>query len=90
MLVLTRKVGESLIIGDNIEIKIVDVNSRSVKIAIDAPKDVHVYRKEIYEAIKQENIEAKGIENIISLVDFMKKTKNLDPKETEPEDKGKD
>ncbi len=73
MLVLTRKVGESLIIGDDIEIKIVEVNQKSVKVGIDAPKSISVYRKEIYEAIKQENIEATAQENIVSLLDYMKK-----------------
>ncbi|MCX8083866.1 MAG: carbon storage regulator CsrA [Calditerrivibrio sp.] len=73
MLVLTRKIGESLIIGDDIEIKIVDVNVKSVKIGIEAPKSVTVYRKEIYEAIKQENIQATDQENIVSLVDYIKK-----------------
>lgn len=73
MLVLTRKVGESLIIGDDIEIKIVEVNQKSVKVGIDAPKSITVYRKEIYEAIKQENIEATAQENIVSLLDYMKK-----------------
>ncbi|MGC8768464.1 carbon storage regulator CsrA [Calditerrivibrio sp.] len=75
MLVLTRKIGESLIIGDDIEIKIVDVNQKSVKIGIEAPKSVSVYRKEIYEAIKQENIEATAQENIVSLIDYLKKNK---------------
>ena len=75
MLVLTRKIGESLIIGDDIEIKIVDVNQKSVKIGIEAPKSVSVYRKETYEAIKQENIEATAQENIVSLIDYLKKNK---------------
>lgn len=73
MLVLTRKVGESLIIGDDIEIKIVEVNQKSVKVGIEAPKSITVYRKEIYEAIKQENIEATAQENIVSLLDYIKK-----------------
>jgi carbon storage regulator len=72
MLVLTRKVGESLIIGDDIEVKIVEVNQKAVKIGIEAPKSVSVYRKEIYEAIKKENIDATMQENIVSLVDYMK------------------
>jgi carbon storage regulator len=76
MLVLTRKIGESIIIGDDIEIKIVDATGRAVKVGIEAPKDVSIYRKEVYEAVKKENLEAQSKENILSLVDFVKKSKN--------------
>jgi len=73
MLVLSRKINESIIIGDEIEVKIVDVSGRSVKLGINAPKQVVVHRKEVYEAIKNENMEAvKKDENLISLVDFFK------------------
>ena len=58
MLVLTRKIDESIIIGDNIEVKVVEVSGRSVKLGIDAPRDLSVHRKEVYEAILRENIEA--------------------------------
>lgn len=58
MLVLTRKVEESIIIGDSIEIKILSISGKSVKIGVVAPKDIPVYRKEVYEAIKRENFEA--------------------------------
>lgn len=76
MLVLTRKIGESLIIGDDIEVKVVESNGKSVKLAIEAPKDIPVYRKEIYEAIKRENMQAKEQENILSLIDYVKKMKS--------------
>jgi carbon storage regulator len=55
MLVLTRKLGESIRIGDNIILKIVDLDSRHVKIGIDAPKSISVNREEIYERIQNEN-----------------------------------
>lgn len=58
MLVITRKKGESLLIGDDIEIKIVKVEDGSVKIGIEAPKDKVILRKEVYENVKQENSEA--------------------------------
>ncbi|WP_042275384.1 carbon storage regulator CsrA [[Clostridium] dakarense] len=58
MLVVTRKKGESILIGDDIEIKIVKVEDGSVKIAIDAPKDKVILRKEIYDNVKKENSEA--------------------------------
>lgn len=58
MLVITRKKGESLLIGDDIEIKIVKVEDGSVKIAIDAPKEQTILRKEVYEKVKSENSKA--------------------------------
>ncbi|QAR32243.1 carbon storage regulator [Geovibrio thiophilus] len=72
MLVLSRKTNESIIIGENIEIRIVEVAGKSVKLGIDAPRDVSVHRKEIFEAIKEENIQAATKENLVSLVDFFK------------------
>lgn len=58
MLVITRKKDESLLIGDDIEIKIVRVEDGSVKLAISAPKDVSILRKEVFERVKEENKEA--------------------------------
>lgn len=58
MLVLSRRINESIIIGDDIEIKILKVEGKTVKIGISAPKSVKIYRKEIYDSIKRENIEA--------------------------------
>lgn len=55
MLVLSRKKGESIVIGDDIEISIVDIQSEQVKIAINAPRSVSVHRKEIYLQIQEEN-----------------------------------
>lgn len=68
MLVITRKKGESLLIGDDIEIKIVKVDDGSVKIAIDAPKEKTILRKEVYEKVKYENSSAiKKAEDILKL-----------------------
>ena len=58
MLVLSRKIDERIMIGDQIEISVVDIRGDQVKIGIQAPGSVKVYRKEVYEAIQQENIEA--------------------------------
>jgi len=58
MLVLSRKVDERIMIGDQIEISIVDIKGDQVKIGIQAPGSVKVYRKEVYEAIQKENIQA--------------------------------
>jgi carbon storage regulator len=55
MLVLTRKLGESIRIGDTITIKVVELDNRHVKIGIEAPKEIAVNREEIYERIQKEN-----------------------------------
>ena len=69
MLVLTRKLGETIRIGDHITVKIVDLDGRHVKLGIEAPKSVSVNREEIYERIQRENRAAsipkdQGLENI--------------------------
>lgn len=55
MLVLSRKRNESIMIGDDIEIKVIAVEGDLVRIGIEAPRNVEVFRKEIYEAIQDEN-----------------------------------
>jgi carbon storage regulator len=55
MLVLTRKVDQSIMIGDHIRVVVVDVRGDQVKLGIDAPRDVMVYRQEIYQEIQAEN-----------------------------------
>ncbi|OXT08740.1 carbon storage regulator [Thermoanaerobacterium thermosaccharolyticum] len=57
MLILTRKIGQSLIIGDDIEIKVVSIDGENIKIGISAPKNVSVVRKELLE-VKDENKKA--------------------------------
>jgi carbon storage regulator len=54
MLILTRRIGETLCIGDDIKITIRGVSSQQVKLGIDAPKDIAVHRSEIYERIQQD------------------------------------
>jgi carbon storage regulator len=58
MLVLTRKAGEGIIIGDNISIKIIEIKGGGIRIGIDAPRDTKIYRQEVFDRIKQENVEA--------------------------------
>ena len=55
MLALTRKVGESIVIGGNIVVTIVDIKGDSIRLGIDAPKQIKIYRGEIYDAIVAEN-----------------------------------
>jgi carbon storage regulator len=58
MLVIGRKKGESLLIGDNIEITVLKIEDGNVKIAISAPKDIVILRKELYKAVAEENQQA--------------------------------
>ena len=55
MLVLTRKIDQSIIIGDNIKLIVVEIRGDQVKIGIEAPRDVTVHREEVYREIKKEN-----------------------------------
>lgn len=61
MLVLSRHRDESIIIGDDIVITVVDIRGDKVRLGIDAPKEVPVHRQEVYEAIKRENARASEI-----------------------------
>ncbi len=71
MLVLTRKKGQSIIIGDNIEISIVDIQGEQVRMGINAPRNVTIHRKEIFVEIQEENKKASGIK-VISLKSLLK------------------
>jgi len=75
MLILSRKPGESIMIGDNIEIRIVEVNGKQVKFAIDAPRDISVYRQEVYTKIRDENRQALQVDQS-ELKQLAKKTIN--------------
>ncbi|MCF6282560.1 MAG: carbon storage regulator CsrA [Candidatus Polarisedimenticolaceae bacterium] len=54
MLILTRRVGETLMIGDEVTVTVLGVKGNQVRIGVDAPRDVTVHREEIYERIKRE------------------------------------
>jgi carbon storage regulator len=58
MLVLTRKVNQSIVIGDDVEVVVLEVRGEQVRLGIKAPKAVTVHRKEIYDQIQEENREA--------------------------------
>ena len=58
MLVLSRKVGESIVIGDNIVVSILEIRGDLIRVGIDAPKQVKVHRREVFEAIEAANREA--------------------------------
>jgi len=74
MLVLTRKIGESINIGDNIKISIMDIKGNSVRIGVEAPRSTSVYREEIYSKIQEENKLASEWKSadMSSLKDLMK------------------
>lgn len=57
MLILTRRVGESLMIGDDVSVTILGVKGNQVRVGVNAPRDVAVHREEIYERIKREQME---------------------------------
>lgn len=78
MLVLNRKKGEKIIIGENIEIVVMDVQGETVKIGISAPRSLGVYRHEIYEEITRANRQA--LENISAVGAKIEAMKELIPK----------
>jgi len=61
MLVLTRKRNQSIVVNDNIELTIIDIQGDQVRVGINAPKDVKVFRKEVYVEMTQENKEASNV-----------------------------
>ena len=73
MLALTRKPGRQIMIGDDILINIVDVQGDSVRIAIDAPREIKIYRGELYRAIVEENKRAVTVPTDIDLHDLPKR-----------------
>lgn len=61
MLILTRKLGEKINIGDNITVTLIEIKGNQVKLGIEAPKYIEIHRQEIYERIKEENLGSSGI-----------------------------
>ena len=71
MLALTRKKGESLVINNNVEITVLEVRGEQVKIGISAPKEIPIYRKEVYAQIQDENTAASSAEGLEALKNLL-------------------
>jgi carbon storage regulator len=69
MLVLSRKVGESIVIGDNIVVSILEIRGDLIRVGIDAPREVKVHRREVFEAIEAANREALSA-SVSAISDF--------------------
>lgn len=74
MLILTRKANESIIIGDNIRVTVIEIQGDKVRLGIDAPRELSVHRQEIYEAIKEANrravLDGRGLEELLRQVNL--------------------
>lgn len=85
MLVLSRQVNESIIIGDGIEITVVDIKGDKVRLGISAPGNIAIHRKEVYAAIKSENVAAAqsgagDLDEVSRLLDKKRRDKDGKPR----------
>ena len=82
MLVLSRKKGQSIIIGDNIEITVVEIQGDTVRIGINAPREVAIHRQEVFDQIAAENQQAQQSEGLqIKLRQLTELSKQADKKD---------
>ncbi len=72
MLTLSRKKNESLVINNNIEVTILDIKGDQIKVGITAPKEIPIYRKEVYLQIQDANKKATSVEDLAGLKDLLK------------------
>jgi carbon storage regulator len=85
MLILTRKLGEQITIGDDITIKLLEVKGTQVKLGIEAPQDISIHRKEIYDRIREENLRSSEV-GLSDLTEAASILTSLVPKEGKGED----
>ncbi|WP_432536754.1 carbon storage regulator CsrA [Kineococcus arenarius] len=76
MLVLTRKAGESVVIGDEVVVRVLEVRGDVVRVGIEAPRDVQVHRQEVYDAVREANLAAASAseEAVNALQDLVRRT----------------
>lgn len=70
VLVLARKLDESIVIGDNIIVKVVSVENGVVKLGIDAPQEISIMRSELLEQVKEQNLSAAGKTDVVELTEL--------------------
>ena len=70
MLILSRKINEKIMIGDDISVSIIEIRGDQVRIGVDAPRKVKVFRQEVYDAIKAENKAAAESAPVLPQLDF--------------------
>jgi len=75
MLILSRKVNEKVLIGDDISVSIIEIRGDQVRIGVDAPKKIKVFRQEVFDAIMEQNKAASKSVSVIPQVDFSTKKK---------------
>ena len=74
MLILSRKIGEAVVLDEKITVRVIDISKGVVRIGFDAPDDMLILREELEEEVKKANIEAtKSVEDLSALNDFSKK-----------------
>lgn len=71
MLALTRKAGERIVIGDNIVVTVVSIKGDNIRLTIEAPREVKIYRGEIYDAIAEEN-KLAAVSNVLTELEVLK------------------
>lgn len=78
MLVLSRKTNQSIVIGDDVEIMVVDIKGDQIKLGIKAPRSIKVFRKEVYDDIEQQNKESmvKNADTLKSIGSLLKRDKD--------------
>ena len=76
MLILSRKINEKVMIGEDISVSVIEIRGDQVRLGIDAPKNVKVYRQEVFDAIMEENKAASASASVIPEINFGKNKKN--------------
>jgi carbon storage regulator len=88
LLILTRKIGEGIVLGDDIRIAILEIRGKQIRIGIEAPPNVVVLREEIYQRIQEENLRAAGVRDVDlkEIAYIWKQKKENEPGTTENSD----